>query len=99
MHTLTIYSSGAAILRDNFGASVWTSDGDEDFLAEFEDVLDVDDADDVLDYLEEAGVLTADEAEDCEILDNAGADDDHADDDDPDFDEDDEDDEPGGFFE
>lgn len=102
MTRLTIYSTGVAILTRG-GEQVWASDEDEEFLQDFDELLTVDDADDVLGYLEAAGHL--EEGEECEIEEAHGDpdDDDDADDFDPDEDldedEDEDEDEGGGFFE
>lgn len=65
---LTFYADGTAILTDHGGRTVWTSDGDDDFSREdFPDCLDYDDdADAVMEYLIDAGIV--DEDEDVEIV-------------------------------
>lgn len=91
---LVFYYGGTAVLVDATGETLWTSDTDEEFGGE---LLTVDDADDVLDYLEGAGYV--DDADDVEVVESdaqgnrrpAADDDDPGDDDD--FEEDDPDDE------
>lgn len=104
MYLLTIYFGGEAILTDMAGETVWESAKDEDFVVEFGELITADDdGDDIVDYLEDAGVIPEDsEVEISESHDAgrgaAGEYDDDDDDDEDDLDEDDEDDE-GGLFE
>lgn len=94
---LTIYGDGVAILTDERGRTVWTSDGDDDFAAEdFPDMLTYDDGDDVAEYLIDCGLLDEDEELDIVEADDTGlhevahadGDDDEAEDDDDDDDTD-----------
>lgn len=90
---LVFYYGGTAVLVDATGETLWTSDADEEFGGE---LLTVDDADDVLDYLEGAGYV--DDADDVEVIESDAqgnrtpAADDDDDDDEDDLEEDDEDD-------
>ncbi len=87
MFELVFYYGGTAALT-KAGEVVWTSDADDAFAAEF-DTVTVDEADDVLDYLEEAGYL--EEADDCDVVEDEEGPDDE---DEPDDDDDDDEDEP-----
>lgn len=102
MYELTIYRGGTAILTDHEGNPVWTSDSDEEFMADFEGFITIDDEDVVLDYLEEAGYI--EEGDDVEVKESSSSglaepddddDEDDSDDDDEDLDDDDDDDEGG----
>lgn len=57
---LTIYKDGTAILTDDAGETVWTSQDDDDFAAEFPEVLTFDEADEVGEYLEDNEILPDD---------------------------------------
>lgn len=100
-YELTIYAGGSAILTDHGGNPVWTSDSDEEFLRDFDPPLGEEDADDILDYLEEAGYVedgddVAVVASDASGLAEADDDDDDLEPpDDDDEDDDDDDDGPG----
>jgi hypothetical protein len=90
---LVFYYGGTAVLVDATGATLWTSDADEEFGGE---LLTVDDADDVLDYLESAGYI--DDPDDVEVIEsdaegNRTTPDDDEEGDDLDDDDDDEEDE------
>jgi hypothetical protein len=87
MKELTVYAAGTAVLTDAAGDLLWSSDADEDFLAEFDAFVTVDDADDVADYLEDAGYI--DEGEAVDIVES----DDDGNPTDPDEDDEDEDEE------
>jgi hypothetical protein len=84
VYELVFYYGGTAILT-KAGEVQWTSDADEEFAAEF-DTVTVDDADDVLEYLEDLDYIP--EGEECEVVD-----DDEGPDDEPDEDEDEDEDE------
>jgi hypothetical protein len=90
---LTIYADGVAILTDHGGRTVWTSDGDDELPEhDFPDCLDYDeDADALVEYLIDAGVLDEDEELEIVEADSTGLHEALADGDDED--EDDEDDE------
>lgn len=81
---LTIYYGGSAILTDADGASVWTSDGDdtEEFHEDFGESLSIDDADDLIDYLEAAGYIP--EGMECDVVESDEIDDADADEEDDD---------------
>lgn len=92
MFELVIHYGGTAVLTEA-GKTVWTSDADEEFMAEFDDTVTIDDADDILIYLEDAGVL--EDGADVDVVEASedglsGPGDDEEDDDDDDDD---------GFFE
>lgn len=61
-YELTIYKDGTAILTDTAGETVWTSQDDDDFAAEFPEVLTFEEADEVAEYLEDTGILPDDVA-------------------------------------
>ncbi len=92
-YELTIYSGGTAVLTDDEGETLWTSDADDEFAKEFDEVVTFDDGDDIAEYLEDSGLLPTDCALDIVETDDTGL---HAvindDDDDEDDDEDDEED-------
>lgn len=46
---------------------VWSSDDDEDFAQEFDSFLMQDDVFDILDFLERAGELSRQEADECDV--------------------------------
>lgn len=56
-YELTIYLSGVAILTDDAGETLWTSDGDDEFAQEFDEIVSMEDADDIVAYLEVANYL------------------------------------------
>lgn len=59
-YELVIRHDGTLALTQG-GEVMWTSDNDDDFSEEFgEEVFDADDADDVLDYLEENDYIPPD---------------------------------------
>jgi hypothetical protein len=91
VYELTIYYGGTAILTDESGNSVWTSDGDEDFLAEFDDTVSIEDADDIVEYLEDQEYLPDGVA--CEIVESNESGLGDAEDDDDELDDDDDEDE------
>jgi hypothetical protein len=53
---LLIMGDGSAMLTDD-GALCWSSDADDTFLEEFELPVNPDDADDLLEYLEDEGYI------------------------------------------
>lgn len=63
---LTRYVDGRVILTDN-GNSVWTSDNDDDFQAEFGETIDPEDVDEVIQYLLDNEYL--DEGEGIDVVD------------------------------
>jgi hypothetical protein len=66
---LCLLTSGGAELVDVDSDDVlWASDSDEDFGEEFPDILDENDTEHLLDYLEEKQVLNSRELEVCEII-------------------------------
>lgn len=67
---LCFYYGGTAVLTNDLGEIVWSSPDDEQFEEEFGDLADIEDADDILDYLEEAGHLP--ESEDPEVMESDG---------------------------
>jgi hypothetical protein len=87
---LCLLTSGGAELVDvDTDVTLWASDSDEDFAEEFPDILDENDTEHLLDYLEEKGVLNSRELEVCEIIiepleDESGDPDDEDDEDDED---------------
>ena len=99
MYELTIYYGGTAILTDAGGNPVWTSDSDEEFMAEFDEAVSMEDADDIVEYLEDEGYIP--DGVECEVVesDSSGLGDPGDDEDDDDFDEDEDDDEPEGLEE
>jgi hypothetical protein len=78
--------SSAALTLD--GEVMWSSDNDEEFLAEFDEVITSDEIDGVIDWLEGEGYIPP--GVEVDIVDYSGEDDDEDDDDELD-DEDDED--------
>lgn len=64
--TFTRFADGSCMLSDDSDVSVWSSDGDEDFLEEFDAQIEPEDIDDVIDYLEEKEYLTGDDSVDIE---------------------------------
>lgn len=69
---LCIYAGGTAILADEEGAAVWTSDSDDEFAREFDDTVTYDDGDDIAQYLEDEGILPAGVALDIVESDDTG---------------------------
>jgi hypothetical protein len=66
---LCLLTSGGAELVDvDTDETLWASDSDEDFAEEFPDILDENDTEHLLDYLEEKEVLNSRELEVCEII-------------------------------
>jgi hypothetical protein len=66
---LCLLTSGGAELVDvDTDETLWASDSDEDFGEEFPDILDENDTEHLLDYLEEKGLLNSRELEVCEII-------------------------------
>lgn len=57
MWELCIYDTGTAVLTDDRGEVVWSSDDDDEFAAEFEDVLTWEDGDEIAAWLEASGHL------------------------------------------
>lgn len=90
MKTLFFHAHGAIELRDSNGKRLWSSDADENFADEFDDVVnpqDDDEVDEVCDYLIESGDMNEDEEfnieeEDLEDFDDENDDDDDGGDDD-----------------
>lgn len=85
---LLLTEYGTAILTTDSGEQVWSSDDDADFLEEFgDDFIRDEDAEEIIEYLEEKEELTDDEAEDIEIevrsLDDTAGDSDDDDNDSP----------------
>lgn len=60
MWELCIYDTGTAVLTDERGEVVWSSDDDDEFAQEFEDVLTFEDGDAIAEWLEEHGHLPDD---------------------------------------
>jgi hypothetical protein len=58
---------GADLIDRKTGELVWSSREDPDFEAEFPDFLEYDDTADILDYLEDIGELTSEDADQCHI--------------------------------
>lgn len=66
---LCLLTTGGAELVDvDTDVTLWASDTDEDFAEEFPDILDENDTEHLLDYLEEKEVLNSRELEVCEII-------------------------------
>lgn len=66
---LCLLTSGGAELVDvDTDETLWASDSDEDFAEEFPDILDENDTEHLLDYLEEKELLNSRELEVCEII-------------------------------
>lgn len=64
---LAFLTGGQVALEEN-GEQVWASDDDADFMEEFGDAFhDADDAEEILGYLAEEGIITEEEAENVEI--------------------------------
>jgi hypothetical protein len=61
---LTIYRDGKAVLTDDAGELLWSSDNDDDFACEFEEVCTFDDGEDICGYLEDAGYIDSTDAVD-----------------------------------
>jgi len=57
VYELCIYAGGTAILANEAGETVWTSDGDDDFAREFDDVVTYEDGDAIAEYLEDCDYL------------------------------------------
>jgi hypothetical protein len=86
---LTLLAAGGAEVVDvETDEVIWASDSDPDFAEEFPDILDENDLEHILDYLEEHGKMTTREVEACEcgyeLMDRAGPGDDEDEDDDED---------------
>lgn len=76
---LCFFLDGVAVLEEN-GEGIWFSDDDEDFRAEHEDEqLDVDDAETVLEFLADEGIITDEEKSEVEIESDDTPDDDEDD--------------------
>lgn len=69
---LCIYAGGTAILADEDGNTVWTSDSDDEFCREFDDALTFEDGDDIAQYLEDEGIMPAGIALDIVEADDSG---------------------------
>lgn len=66
---LCLLADGGAELVDvDADETLWASDSDADFVEEFPDLLDENDVEHLLDYLEEKEILTSRELEVCEIM-------------------------------
>lgn len=61
-------NGGAELVDVDTDQTLWASDSDEDFAEEFPDILDENDTEHLLDYLEEKQVLNSRELEVCEIM-------------------------------
>lgn len=79
-----LQSGGAELVDVDTDEVIWASDSDEEFAEEFPEILDENDVEHLLDYLEEHEVLTSRELEVCEIITEPLSDDDDDDDDDDD---------------
>lgn len=96
---LVLLHTGGAELVDGNGDVIWASSSDDDFKeANSQEFLREDDVDDILEYLEEHGQLTADDVErfneeEFAITEESLDDDDEDEEGDDDEDDDDEDDE------
>jgi hypothetical protein len=79
-----LQSGGAELVDVETDEVIWASDSDEEFAEEFPEILDENDVEHLLDYLEEHEVLASRELEVCEIITEplSGDDDDDDDDDD-----------------
>jgi len=90
---LTLLDAGGAEVVDvDTDTTVWASDTDEDFAEEFPEILDENDVEHLLDYLEEHEVCTSRELEVMEIISEPlGGGDDDPDDEFNDEDDDDDD--------
>lgn len=63
-----VFLTGGQVALEDDGEQVWSSDDDEDFLEEFGDAFhDADDAEEILAYLVDEGILTEDEADTIDI--------------------------------
>lgn len=89
-YELVIYEGGTAVLTDDQDAVVWASDADDDFAREFDEVLTIEDADDITEYLEDSGYLPEDCALDIVESDDTGLHEVFNDDDEDDEDDEDE---------
>lgn len=68
-YILQLTAGGDAELIEPYdGETVWNSREDQDFRAEFPDFLTRSDLFDILDFLEDTGELTANEADQCECV-------------------------------
>lgn len=56
-YELCIYRGGTAVLSDEEGETLWASDADDDFAQEFDEVVTYEDADDIIEYLEDMDYL------------------------------------------
>lgn len=64
---LAFLTGGQVALEEN-GEQVWASDDDEGFTEEFGDAFhDADDAEDIIEYLVDSGLVTEDEAKQLEV--------------------------------
>ncbi len=65
---LTLLAEGGANLTDG-SRTMWASDSDEEFAEEFagREMLDENDLAELLEYLVDTGVLSEEEADDCEV--------------------------------
>lgn len=64
---LAFLTGGQVALEEN-GEQVWASDDDDEFTAEFGDAFhDADDAEDIIAYLVEEGIVDEEEAEKIEV--------------------------------
>lgn len=79
MYELTIYYGGTAILTDDNGDPVWNSDSDKEFIEEFDDTVSIEDADEVVEYLEDEGYIP--DGVECNVVESSrsGLDDDDGD--------------------
>lgn len=55
--TLTLKKDGSVELTDDTGKQLWSSDNDDDFSVNFDDIADEDDLEDIADWLEDNGQL------------------------------------------
>ena len=64
---LAFLTGGQVALEEN-GEQVWASDDDEEFTEEFGDAFhDPDDAEQIIEYLTDCGLIEQDEAEEIEV--------------------------------
>lgn len=77
---LCFFPDGVAVLEEK-DEGIWFSDDDDDFREHHEDeVLDLDDAETVLEFLHDEGIITEEELSEVEIETDDGADDEEEDD-------------------
>jgi hypothetical protein len=83
-------AGGAELVDVDSDEVLWASDSDEDFQEEFPELLDENDIEHLLDYLEEHEILTSREVECCDVIGEPldPDDEDEDDDDDAEWDED-----------